>query len=369
MGQLTQQIIYFNDSAGVILPGSRHFFYEAGTTTLQTVYSDKELTTPIVQPVLADASGILQQIWLQPLTYRWVGEDANAVQIFDRDDVNFAESVINTSSSFIFSTTNNMVLGISIGGASIDLQNGQSASTQGSVTAKDGLGEDYIIEAVNPGGSIALNNGRFATELDNFENSVDVDTKISDHNDDPLAHEPLRDRLDNIEQTNVNQGVAITGNQNDISDLEDDFTNINNAFGLHLTDINAHANIITAHNTDDSSHTFILNGLNRIVSANVVGSTGVITGFSTSSDGVTIDNVTRSGTGNYTVDFSSSIDTVGVAIVATNIGVSTNQPIFASSNQYGGTSRSFVSVTVRGSSLGTALDHDFQITVFYKDEP
>lgn len=188
MGQLTQNIIFFNDIAGVVLPGFRNFFYEAGTNTLQTVYSDKELITPIAQPVVTDASGVLQQIWLQPKSYRWVGEDANLVNKFDRDDINFAENVINTSSVFIFSTVSNMTLGILINGESIDLQDGQSAATQGSITEKDGLGSDYIIETTDPGGSIALNNGLFATELENFENADDVTAAILVHNDNASAH-------------------------------------------------------------------------------------------------------------------------------------------------------------------------------------
>ena len=65
MGQLTQNIIFFNDSVGNIAPASRHFFYEAGTSTPKAVYSDPELTTPIDQPVLADSAGFLPQIWLE----------------------------------------------------------------------------------------------------------------------------------------------------------------------------------------------------------------------------------------------------------------------------------------------------------------
>lgn len=318
MGQLTQQVIFFNDAAGVILPGSRHFFYEAGTTTPQTVYSNKELTTPIVQPVLADANGILEQIWLQPLPYRWVGEDASSVQLFDRDDVNFAENVINTSSSFVFSTVGNMVLGVSIGGASIDLQDGQSASTQGSVTAKDGLGADYIIEAVDPGGSVALNNGRFATELDNFQSSGDVDTKISDHN------------------------TAVGGTHADIrteidSDIEDhDDLAINNVHTLlmsgHNADGSAHAtNIdgrISTHNVNGSSHTDIRDltaGKTSTIRFNMDGTTGLVEPLS-SFVGAPVPTGSKLGTGQYQISWSPnilgpglSVLTVGSALLFTSV--------------------------------------------------
>jgi hypothetical protein len=65
---------------GSILPGAYVQFYEAGTTTPTDVYADDALTTPLPNPVVADASGEFVPIYLDPaVTYRAL--------LFDEDDV------------------------------------------------------------------------------------------------------------------------------------------------------------------------------------------------------------------------------------------------------------------------------------------
>lgn len=45
------------DSNGDVVSGARAYFYDTGTTNTQTVYSDSAGTTPVSQPLSADASG------------------------------------------------------------------------------------------------------------------------------------------------------------------------------------------------------------------------------------------------------------------------------------------------------------------------
>jgi microcystin-dependent protein len=53
---------------GVPIAGAQLFFYETGTTTPQNTYQDVTLSTPNVNPVIADANGRFGNIWLIPAT-------------------------------------------------------------------------------------------------------------------------------------------------------------------------------------------------------------------------------------------------------------------------------------------------------------
>lgn len=72
------------------LVGEKLTFFEAGTTTPMPVYSDGSLSTVIDQPVLSDASGFFEVIYLDPSfgDYRVKQTDTTgAVTRFDRDDI------------------------------------------------------------------------------------------------------------------------------------------------------------------------------------------------------------------------------------------------------------------------------------------
>lgn len=70
---------FYNDEVGRTLPLSRLYFYETGTYNDKQVFSDKALTTPMSQPVVADGSGRFPPIYLNTDTsYR--------VQLKDRLD-------------------------------------------------------------------------------------------------------------------------------------------------------------------------------------------------------------------------------------------------------------------------------------------
>lgn len=61
----TASTFEFNQN-GVPLAGGQLFFYATQTTTPQNVYADPLLTTPLSNPVIADANGRFGAIWLSP---------------------------------------------------------------------------------------------------------------------------------------------------------------------------------------------------------------------------------------------------------------------------------------------------------------
>ncbi len=74
------------DANGLTISGAALHFYATGTTTPQTVYSDEGLTTPLTNPVVANAAGRWPVIYLdESLAYRVVLKDANGVTLDDAD--------------------------------------------------------------------------------------------------------------------------------------------------------------------------------------------------------------------------------------------------------------------------------------------
>jgi hypothetical protein len=51
------------DANGSPVSGARLYIYNTGTTTQQTVYSDSALTTPLVQPIVADSNGAFVPVY------------------------------------------------------------------------------------------------------------------------------------------------------------------------------------------------------------------------------------------------------------------------------------------------------------------
>jgi len=66
-------------------PGSTLEFYDPSTLTPKDIFSDPELTTPISQPIAANAAGFFPTIYLQPSTYRVIHKNSLGVPVFDED--------------------------------------------------------------------------------------------------------------------------------------------------------------------------------------------------------------------------------------------------------------------------------------------
>ena len=75
-------------SGGAVLPGSKLTFSISGTSTLQNTYSDSALTTPHANPVVADAGGVFEPIYLDPSLpdYRVTLLTSADVQIYQVDN-------------------------------------------------------------------------------------------------------------------------------------------------------------------------------------------------------------------------------------------------------------------------------------------
>ena len=76
-------------SGGNILPGAKLTFSQTGTSTLQNTYQDEDLTTPHANPVVADANGVFEPIYLDPTLphYRVRLTTAADVLVYQVDDV------------------------------------------------------------------------------------------------------------------------------------------------------------------------------------------------------------------------------------------------------------------------------------------
>jgi hypothetical protein len=75
------------DLAGLYAPGGKVRFYQAGTTTPLTVYSDDGLSVPISQPISADAAGLLPLIFLPTGTFKVRVYNASETLIYEEDDI------------------------------------------------------------------------------------------------------------------------------------------------------------------------------------------------------------------------------------------------------------------------------------------
>ncbi len=82
------------DANGDPLVGAKAYFYDAGTSTPQTVYSDSALANVLAQPILAAANGRFPAIFLNttPGTYRQRVTDADDVVLFDDDGISVPQA-------------------------------------------------------------------------------------------------------------------------------------------------------------------------------------------------------------------------------------------------------------------------------------
>ena len=97
------------NSTGAVAAGAKVLFYQTGTTTPLTVYSDTALTTPHPSPLVADAGGKLAQVFYDgSVAAKYIVNDASDVLIFQQDPAPTAtvSSSAASSVSFVPSTDN-----------------------------------------------------------------------------------------------------------------------------------------------------------------------------------------------------------------------------------------------------------------------
>lgn len=79
---------------GTVIPGAKLYCYQAGTTTLQSVYQDAGLSTAHPNPVVADGYGAFPAIYLDPSqpAYKFILQDSYGATIPSRTIDNYPSS-------------------------------------------------------------------------------------------------------------------------------------------------------------------------------------------------------------------------------------------------------------------------------------
>ena len=92
-------------SGGVVAPGALAYFYDSGTTTARTVYSDAGLTTQHASPLVADANGVFPQAFVGGAAVKAVIKTAAGVTLYTLDPVVKSSASGAAASSVSFSPT------------------------------------------------------------------------------------------------------------------------------------------------------------------------------------------------------------------------------------------------------------------------
>lgn len=81
---ITQTVL---DASGDPIAGAQLEFYDAGTTTPVTAYSDAALTTQHAFPIVADSAGVFAAIYLPNGVYKAIVKDADGAQVAQADNL------------------------------------------------------------------------------------------------------------------------------------------------------------------------------------------------------------------------------------------------------------------------------------------
>lgn len=120
------------DANGLTISGATLTFYATGTTTLQNVYADSGLVTPLTNPVTANAAGVWPAIYLNDaLTYRCVLKDADGVTLNDQDP--YLADVADTVTSSLTAVAN--AAAASASAASTSATNAATSATNAAASA------------------------------------------------------------------------------------------------------------------------------------------------------------------------------------------------------------------------------------------
>jgi len=83
----------FIDAAGQPLVGGKLYTYIAGTTTLQTTYTDSTATASNTNPIILDSRGEAN-VWLGGAIYKFILKDASDVLIWSVDNISAPTSAV-----------------------------------------------------------------------------------------------------------------------------------------------------------------------------------------------------------------------------------------------------------------------------------
>lgn len=96
------------------MPNAQRYFYLTESSTQATVYNDAGLSAPLTQPIIADAHGLFQTIYLNPaVQYRAVLLNAAGQKIEDVDPVNNNQALVAIAASKSATTSKSNTSGAS----------------------------------------------------------------------------------------------------------------------------------------------------------------------------------------------------------------------------------------------------------------
>jgi hypothetical protein len=104
--QVTFNALRALDADGNPVAGAKAYFYETGTTTPVTVYTDTALSVAAASPLVADANGYFDQVFYNgSVSLKVVVDDADDVELFTLDPVATVATASAAASGITFTPT------------------------------------------------------------------------------------------------------------------------------------------------------------------------------------------------------------------------------------------------------------------------
>jgi len=179
------QLGYRVTTAGAPLNGGKAFFYLTGTTTLEDVFEDDGLTTPLANPVIADSAGFFPElVYLDPTKeYRVVIKTSADVTIakYSADPINTVEGGTGIGTADIIDEA---VTATKLGPTAIEdklgftPQESVAALTASEINAllnRVGIVEPYI-GSTAPGGALICDGGTIGSASSGGTSRANADT-------------------------------------------------------------------------------------------------------------------------------------------------------------------------------------------------
>ena len=175
MATIKQEVQFYNDEVGRVLPNAKIYTYEAGDiNTPKQTYTDKSLQFANEWPVQADARGIFPVMWAEAGDYLLVYTDEDDNEFARRDNIGASDSI--SISAPMFATLSDLISGTTYDGTIISLIEGTICQTAGEITVRDSRSSDWLIVAsstpVDNVTTFALDNGLVAERLSNKVSNI-----------------------------------------------------------------------------------------------------------------------------------------------------------------------------------------------------
>lgn len=151
----------FSSSVGNIRAGDKLVFYEPGTTTPKTVYSDKELSTPILAAnLVADSAGRFPDIYLSGVyKVRWQNSSGTEIDTWD-----YVDPGLSSGSSGVLGIANGGTSATTAGAALTALGGAPQSGLDDEISEREALDARVVtLETASafilPGGRLTITSG------------------------------------------------------------------------------------------------------------------------------------------------------------------------------------------------------------------